>query len=160
MNSVNLGRMIRLAEQTFEARNDPDQLDVDEDVIRRLTDLHPATLSERNEGDGPVIWILLIPTTLETMELFIQAAIGERELLARTRPGDRFEAIYLCSALVLPEFRNRGYALELSLHALAALRENQPVSHLYVWPFSEAGLALAKRLSKETGLALKIRKSS
>lgn len=150
-------RMVRLAEETFAARNDPEQLDVDEQVISRLQELHPATLSERQEAGGPVVWILLIPTTLETMELFVRGVIGERELLARTRSGDRFEAIYLCSALVLPEFRNKGYARELTLHAVAAIRRDHLIRYLYVWPFSEAGRALAKRLSAETGLALKVR---
>ena len=71
MKSVNLGRMIRLAGEVFSARTDPDQLDVDEAVIERLQSLHPATLSEHVEGDGPVVWILLIPTTRETMDLFL-----------------------------------------------------------------------------------------
>ena len=63
--------MIRLAGEVFSARTDPDQLDVDEAVIERLQSLHPATLSEHVEGDGPVVWILLIPTTRETMDLFL-----------------------------------------------------------------------------------------
>jgi ribosomal protein S18 acetylase RimI-like enzyme len=149
--------MIRLAEETFEARNDPDQLDVDDQVIRRLQSLHPATLTERIEGDGPVAWILLIPTTRETMELFVNGVIGERELLERTRPGEQAEAIYLCSALVLPEFRKKGYARELTLKVIEAIRRDFPIRYLYVWPFSEQGLRLAQRLAEECRLPLSTR---
>lgn len=72
MFSSNFERMINLAVETFAAHNDPNQLDVNEEVIKQLEQLHPATLSEHNEGDGPVVWILLIPTTTSLMNEFIK----------------------------------------------------------------------------------------
>ena len=66
----NFERMIALVNESFDARNDPEQLDVNEEVIALLQQLHPATLSEHNEGDGPVVWILLIPTTVTLMHQF------------------------------------------------------------------------------------------
>lgn len=159
MSLSNFERMIRLAGEVFSARTDPDQLDVDDTVIERLQALHPATLSEHVEGDGPVVWILLIPTTRETMELFLDCAIGERELLERTHPGERFDALYLCSALVLPEFRRKGLSLQVSLSAIRAIQQDHAIRWLYVWPFSEGGNDLAKRLSDLTRLELKRRQS-
>ena len=158
MKSVNLGRMIRLAGEVFSARTDPDQLDVDEAVIERLQSLHPATLSEHVEGDGPVVWILLIPTTRETMDLFFDHKIGERELLDRTHPGEHVDALYLCSALVLPEFRGKGLAQQVSLAAIRAIRRDHAIRWLYVWPFSEGGDVLAKRIAEVVGLKLYVRK--
>lgn len=157
MSLSNFERMIRLAGEVFSARTDPDQLDVDDTVIERLQALHPATLSEHVEGDGPVVWILLIPTTRETMELFLDCAIGERELLERTHPGERFDALYLCSALVLPEFRRKGLALQVSLSAIRAIQQDHAIRWLYVWPFSEGGSILASRLAETVGLELRTR---
>lgn len=49
----NFERMIQLAEDTFATKNDPDQLDVNQDVIERLQKIHPSTVSEYNDN-GPV----------------------------------------------------------------------------------------------------------
>ena len=70
--SSNLERMIQLAEDIFANKTDPNQLDVDDKVIQRLKQIHPSTVSEYNEGDGPAAWILLFPTTIPLMQQFIQ----------------------------------------------------------------------------------------
>src|SRR5436190_1190516 len=108
MSSTNFERMIQLASETFAAHNDPEQLDVDEEIIERLKLLHPDTLSDYIEGDGPVVWILLIPTTVDLMNQFISEKISEKDLLDKTPLNIKYDALYLCSALVLPEFRRRG----------------------------------------------------
>lgn len=150
----NFDRMIQLADDTFAVRNDPQQLDVDEDVIRTLLTIHPSTLSEQVDGDGPVAWILLIPTSEETMRKFIDKKIGERELLSEAAATKNFEAIYLCSALVLPEFRNKGIASQLTLKATNELRKSFPIRSLYVWPFSKEGDRLSAELASKLHLPL------
>lgn len=147
-------RMIRLADEFFSAKNDPEQLDVDETVIARLHALHPATLSEEIEGDGPVVWILLIPATADNMRRFIRKEINERQLLESANTGERFDAVYLCSALVLPEFRKEGRAARTSLHAIRQIMADHPVKALFVWPFSEEGERLAQWLSDQLTLPL------
>jgi hypothetical protein len=47
-----LERMIRLVGEIFSTRNDPSQLQVDQQIIERLNTLHPATVSEFNDN-GP-----------------------------------------------------------------------------------------------------------
>lgn len=146
--------MIRLADEFFSTKNDPDQLDVNQDVIAALQSLHPATLSEEIEGDGPVVWILLIPATMAVMQRFLRKEINEKGLLESARPGDRFEAVYLCSALVLPEFRKEGRAERTALQAIRAIVEDHPVKALFVWPFSDEGDRLAQRLADRLRLPL------
>lgn len=150
----NLERMLQLVDEVFATRKDPDQLQVDDAVLRKLTDIHPATLSEYDDGNGPVVWILLIPTTLQVMDEFIAGRISENELLARTEPGQTYEAIYLCSATVLPEYRKKGIAFELCAKSIAAIAKDHPVSSLYVWPFTAEGERLAQKVSLATGLRL------
>ena len=67
----NLERMIQLADEVFATKSDPNQLDINEEVLDHLRKIHPATVSEHDDGNGPVAWILLIPTTLELMNQFI-----------------------------------------------------------------------------------------
>ncbi len=150
--------MLQLAEDVFAVRRDPDQLDVNEAVIEKLQHIHPSTLSEHIDGDGPVVWILLIPTTLETMNKFLSHDYTERELFEKTNPGEKYEAIYLCSALVLPEFRSKGLAKKLSIEAINAIREKHRIKSLFVWPFSEEGNKLAEKIAMTRGLALMKRK--
>ncbi len=158
MESTNFQRMIALADEVFSYRTDPEQLDVNEAVIEKLHTLHASTLSEHVLGDGPVVWILLIPTTLETMHQFINSKITERQLLEQTKAGEMYEAIYLCSALVLPEFRRKGLAKQLTLEAIHKIQYEYPIKFLYVWPFSKEGEELSELMSEQLGLPLLARK--
>lgn len=150
----NFERMLALIDEVFATRSDPDQLQVDETVIEKLQTIHPATLGEYNEGDGPCVWVLVIPTTKEVMNDFLAGRITEQQLLDRTEPGQPFEALYLCSATVLPEYRRRGLALKLCIDAVNAIQLKYPMQYLYTWPFTPEGRALAEHVAKKTGLTL------
>jgi predicted GNAT family acetyltransferase len=154
----NFERMIALAEQVFDVRNDPDQLDVDQDVLSKLESLHPASVSEEDNGEGPVAWVLLVPTTCALMEAFLKGEISERELFLRTEQGLSYDALYLCSALVLDEFRKRGIASRLTHTAIQSIAKDHPINKLFVWPFSKEGLELAQKLSEETDIPLAVKK--
>ena len=146
--------MIHLAEEFFEAKSDPDQIAVDENVIERLRAIHSNTMSEERDENGPIAWILLIPTSNELMMQFIERKINEKDILARTVPGSAFETIYLCSALVLPEYRKKGIAQRLAVAAIKAIQKEHPVTSLFYWSFSSEGDRLAEAVAKETNLPL------
>lgn len=146
--------MIQLADEVFATRNDPDQLDVNEDVIKHLLRLHPSTVTEYNEGNGPLVWLLAIPTTLDLMKKFIDNTITEKQLLDQTPLDIKYEAIYLCSALVLPEYRRKGIAKRLSIEAIENIRKDHPLKALFVWAFSKEGAALAENISQLNSLPL------
>jgi hypothetical protein len=158
MTHSNFERMLELASREFDAKNDPAQLDVNEKVMKRLLRLHPATMSEFDDGNGPVVWILVIPTTLDLMNRFINKKITETEILDLTHPGGTYEAIYLCSAMVLEEFRGKGIAKRLTLEAIEKIRKKHPIQSLFVWPFSQAGNGLADTIAKTAKLPLLKRK--
>lgn len=145
--------MIQLAEDAFSVRNDPDQLDVDESVIKRLAEMHPATVSEYDDN-GPAVWILLIPTTTELMEQFLKKEISEKQLYEKTPLAIRYDSIYLCSAMVLSEYRRKGIAKRLTIKAIKNICEDNPVRNLFVWPFSAEGNALAEDIAKQCNLPL------
>ncbi len=146
--------MIQLAEDVFAAKNDPDQLDVDQDVIEHLKKIHPYSVSECDEGNGPVAWILLIPTTLGLMNQFLEGKISEKELFELTPLDTPYEAVYLCSAMVLEEYRRKGIAKRLTLKAIDEIKKDHPIKALFTWPFTKEGGLGADALAKFTGLPL------
>lgn len=150
----NLERMIQLAEEVFSVKNDPNQLDVNPTVLERLQQIHPATVAEYDDGNGPVAWILLIPTTLELMNRFIENKISEKKLFDLTPLNTKYEALYLCSALVLEEYRRKGIAKRLTMEAIENIRKDHPLKALFVWTFSKEGDLGAAEIARLTSLPL------
>ena len=150
----NYERMIQLADEVFSCRTDPDQLNLDENVMEHLQLIHPDTMSEYDNGNGPVCWILCIPTTLDLMTQFINKEISERELYELTPLNTKYEAIYLCSALLLEEFRGKGIAQRLVVKALENIKIDHSIKALFFWAFSKEGEKLADKASRLMGVPL------
>ncbi len=146
--------MIELVTETFDTRNDPEQLDVNEEVIEQLARLHPATLSEHVEGDGPVVWILIIPTTTEFMNRFLNYEISEGDILKLTPLHSTYDTVYLCSASTLAEFRRKGLAKKMTIDAINEIKKDHPIKALFVWHFSKEGEILAEKIAEELSLPL------
>ena len=128
-----------------------------DDVLETLAELHPGTLSEYGGVDGPICWILMIPTSEKTMELFLNDKISESDILNLSINKKSIEAIYLCSAIVLPEFRNTGIAKQLSIDAIKKMQFDFPIKTLYTWPFSEVGKSLANSIASTVDLPIKFK---
>jgi hypothetical protein len=150
----NYERMLQLVEEIFATKNDRSQLGVNEEVIKRLQQMHPASLAEERDENGPIAWVLLIPTTLELMNHFVQCCITEQELFRQTPLDISYEVIYLCSALILPEYRRKGLARRLTIQGVESIRKDHPIQTLCVWPFSKEGDRLAEVISVHTTLPL------
>ena len=153
----NYTRMLQLAEDVFAVHDDPTQLQVDAEVLAQLRRLHPASVSEEADADGPVAWILLIPTTAALMDAFLLGSITEQELYERTPLATAYEAVYLCSAMVLEEHRRAGLAKRSALEALERIRKDHPINTLFCWPFTTGGDALAGAIAQEAALPLRVR---
>ena len=153
----NLQRMIRLADDFFGARKDPAQISVDRRQMQRLLKIHPRTMNQRSTKNGPIAWALVLPTTNEVMQAFIRKRITERELLFQTPIHVKYDTVYLSSALVLPEFRRKGYAQRLLVNAVRAIQKQHPITSLCYWGFSTAGRKLARAVANEVHLPLKRR---
>jgi ribosomal protein S18 acetylase RimI-like enzyme len=160
MIEENLRRMIRLADEVFNTREDPEQISVTEEVMARLHGLHPATMMEERDVQGPIAWTLVMPTTKEVMEQFVGMQISEKELLDLTPSGVRYDALYLCSALVLPEHRRRGLARSLLCRAVEEIRKDHPIDFLFCWPFSPEGKTLASAVAATCRLPLRERSAA
>jgi len=150
----NYQRLIELANSVFETKNDPHQLDVNEEVIERLAAIHPSCLSEFDEGNGPVSWVLIFPTTVYLRDEFLNNEITEKELFDLTEIGIKYDAIYLCSALILEEYRKKGIAKQLTLNAIINIQKEHKITSLFYWAFTEEGRWAAESIAKTAGLKL------
>lgn len=150
----NLARMITLAEECFSTKNDPSQLSITPEIISLLREIHPGTMKEERDENGPIAWILVIPTTHDVMEKFLRSEIDERELFDTSCAGGRFEAIYMCSALVLPEYRKKGLAERLTADSINSICKDHPIKELFYWAFSEEGKKLAAAVAHRSGMPL------
>lgn len=150
----NFERLIQLADEVFAVKSDPTQLDINQDVLERLKKMHPATISEFDDGNGPVAWVLLIPTTNDLMNRFLMSEISEKELFDLTPLDTTYEAVYLCSALVLEEFRRKGITKQLCVNAIENIRKKHPIKAAFVWAFSPEGDLAAQTIARLAELPL------
>lgn len=148
----NFTRMIQLANEFFDAKNDPAQLDIDESVIERLKRIHPATMGEMADENGPIAWTIVIPATRNDMQQFLDGKINETTLLERSEKTNAYEAIYLCSAMVLAEHRRKGLAKQLLCDSVRAIQKDYHITALFYWGFSKEGNALSRAVASEVGL--------
>jgi hypothetical protein len=155
--SPNEARMYELIDDVFDTQNDSTQLRFSESDIEKLISLSPHTLQEAANEDGPYAWISVFPTSLDLMNQFVSEQINERQLFDLTNKEDNNEVVYLCSAIVLPEFRNQGLALKLTIQAIEALQLSYPIRVTLVWPFSDSGLRMAEKAAEACGLTLHAR---
>ena len=116
-------------------------------------------MGEKADRKGPIAWILVIPTTRSLMEEFLSKKINEQQLLYNTPLRSKYDAIYLCSALVLPEHRGHGLAKGLLIKAIKTIKRNHPVKFLFYWGFSPEGKSLAGAIAKKLSLPLYSRKA-
>jgi hypothetical protein len=88
------------------------------------------------------------------MDDFLNNTISEKEILSKTKPGQKYECIYLCSATTLPEYRGKGETKKLCLKSIKAISKDYPIQTLYVWPFTKLGEKLAENIANECNLKL------
>ncbi|HUL43268.1 MAG TPA: hypothetical protein VLY03_02810 [Bacteroidota bacterium] len=144
--------MIQLVDEFFQMKNDPEQLSITPEIMDRLKRMHPSTMSERANDDGPVAWVLIFPTTHDLMKKFLEEQISEGILFEKTEPGITYDSIYLCSAIVLPEFRRTGLAENMTVEAVDNIRKDHPIRTLFYWAFSPEGDLLANAVGRKTSL--------
>lgn len=154
MTKDNFQRLVQLADEVFSYKDDPEQLSVNPEVLDKLHQLHPLTLSDYSDENGPAVWLLVIPTTIALMHRFLKKEISEKELFDLTPLNIPYEALYLCSALVLEEYRRKGITLNLLLKAIEAIKQDHPLKYLFVWPFTNEGDKLAEKVAQLTQMPL------
>lgn len=153
---TNFTRMLTLIDEVFATRNDPDQIQVTNHQMKKLKKIHPLCLSEYADENGPLICVLMIPTTNQIMQEFLINQISEKELLDKTPINTKYDTIYLCSVTTLPELRGLGKTKALCINTIKEMCRDNPITDLFVWPFSIEGLHLAQTIATNVQLKLNV----
>lgn len=153
MDEKILEKMLSMGERFFGTVVDSEQMPVTKESYYKLQKLHPKTVVYRIEHGEPVSWVVVLPTSTELAGQFLRGKINERELLDLTKPQDEYEALYLCAAFTVPEYRRKGYVLELFKEAVNGIPHVSDAM-LFAWPFSDEGRRVMEKA--ETIFGIKI----
>jgi len=157
MDEKILEKMLDTAEKFFGSENDPEQMPITKESFDKLQKLHPQTLIYKTENGQPVSWIVTLPTSNNLAEQFLAGEINEKQLLELSQPQAVYEALYLCVAFTLPEYRRRGYITEMFQEALRTI-PHEPNVKLFAWAFSPEGGQLIAKLSQMLGQEIFLKK--
>lgn len=151
-------KSMKIAESFFGTEKDPDQIPIGEESHEKLLSLHKSSIVyELDEKGDPISWVILVPTTESLMNDFLEGKINERELFEKTTPGDSFNALYLCSVFTVPEHRKKGLAMKLFKKAIADIVGDKDFKY-FAWPYSIEGGNLIKKLEKDIGVNILIKR--
>lgn len=140
--------MMNIAEQFFGTEQDPEQIPITKESLKKLLKLDKNAFSYKKDGRGNIIgWIVLVPTNRKLAEDFINGEISEKELFDKTKPQKKYDALYLCSVIVMPKYRRKGYAINMAVNSLNNMALKKDVL-LFYWPFSKEGKLLAQKAEK------------
>ena len=147
-NQEVLDEMMRVAESIFGTRNDPNQMPITMDSWNKLQKLNENCVLYEEENGKLISWGVVVPTTKDIVNDFLADKITERELLEKTLPDQNYSALYLCSAITIPEFRKQGHAKKLTLEAIARIPLTTDAT-LFAWPFTEDGKLALQKINSE-----------
>lgn len=154
MEKSNYQRLLQLVDELFNTKSDPDQLDVNEAVINTLQQISPVLVYEHQMAQEAVAWVTLIPSNETLTEAFINGSLTEKTYFEKSVELKQFDTIYLCSAIVLEEFRHQGIVSQHCKMAIENMCRHHSIKQLAAWPFTTEGLNCAKSIASKLELPL------
>lgn len=145
MDKKILDKILNISEQFFGTVNDPEQIPITEGSNFKLHKLHPKSFIYKLENGEPISWVVVVPTSKELMDKFLRSEISEKELLDMSEPQKEYGALYLCAAFTVPEYRRKGYAVEMFEEAVNSIPHTADAD-LFTWPVSPEGEKMIERL--------------
>lgn len=150
-------KMREIAEKFFKTANDPNQIPIGEESLRKFQKLHPKTIIYRTENNEPISWVVVLPTSNELADKFLRGEINEWELLDMTRPQRQYEALYFCAAFTIPEYRKKGFIIEMLKEAIDTIPHIKDV-RIFTWPYSQEGRLLIEKLERVLDIKIELKK--
>lgn len=152
MTDKELEQIREMSEKFFGTQSDPDQIPIGAESTKKLESIHKdACLFKLDEKGNPIGWVTVVPTSIETMDKFLDKKITEVQLLEEAMKEKKFEALYLCGIFVLPEYRRKGYAKGMMIEVIEKVIGNNKDAQFYAWPYSGEGKIALKSLSSLLG---------
>lgn len=106
------------------------------------------------DGNNIIGWSLVLPASREAMERFLREEITEKELFLDTLKNRKFETLYIFVAIVMPEYRNKGWAKDLISYQIKYFQNEYSIKDFFAWTFSEEGKRLVSSLEKSLNVKI------
>ncbi len=151
-----------LAEAYFTTHQDPDQIPVNEENRRWIYEHIPECLNIIRDDEKIVGFSFILPTSYQIMEAFLSKKINEAKMFEEVKSSwsnTFIDAIYLCSAVVVPAYQRKGLASRAMTASIRQFTEKTGIKpSLFYWKFSVAGERLALHVAQNLKLELRHRK--
>lgn len=145
--------MMMEVEKFFHTEVDTTQIPATLEGFRRIEKLHPSAVKCFMDGDDIVSVALTIPTTKELAKKFIAGDITERELLERSEPKERYEALYFHLAFTLRAYRGRKLTEKMFEEAVREIPCEKDAMY-FAWSFSDGGNKVLDALENDLGIII------
>jgi ribosomal protein S18 acetylase RimI-like enzyme len=138
-----------LVVETFGIDVDPEQLPPTPEVWQKLLEMNKNSIVVKRTDDGELIGsVCVVPTNEELMQKFIDAEITEKQLFEMTPLQKNYETIYVCAAIIKPEYRKQGWATKMLTESIVGV-ENGKEAQLFCWTVSPEGEKLVSALERK-----------
>lgn len=146
-----------IAEGLFDTGHSEDQIPIEEATVVKMDLLTRDWLvCVLDEKGNPISWVMIVPTQKELAKKFINKEISEKELFVETEFAEQYDALYLCSAITIPEFQKRGLVTLLTLGLIQKIPHTaDPV--IFSWPTTVPGKIALTALSSSINSKILIR---
>jgi hypothetical protein len=156
MDEKILNKIIAVDEKFFRTTNDSQQIPITKEALDKILQLHSKAFLYKLENNEPISWVVVVPTSKDLADKFLNDEISERELLDLSKPQPVYEAIYLCSATTMPEHRRKGYVMKMMKEVILAIPHTEDVK-LFAWAYSPEGKSLMEKAARDFGVKIWIK---
>ncbi len=160
VSSETMHKTFKIAEQFYGSESHPDHIPIKAESAAKLDSISDNWFNcAFDDNNEPISWIVVIPTSIALMKDFITAKITEKQLFDSTSIATPQEALYLCSAFTIPEYRRQGLAMRLILETIGQF-EQSGTKELFAWIYSPEGEQMVTTMQQRYGRKIYIRKGS
>lgn len=114
----------------------------------KMISLEKNTLVCYKENSVPIAWSLVLPTSRENADKFLNDEITELELFNKSVENPKFESLYLFVVITMPEYRQKGLGSSLMKYQIEYFKKEYSINDFYAWVLSLEGKRLAESLKR------------
>ncbi len=106
------------------------------------------------DNEKPIAWSIVLPTSRGSKTKFLNREITENQLFEDSINNQSFESLYIFAAIVLPNYRKRGFAKELARYQINYFKSTYKITDYFAWIFSPEGEKLIKSLESHNSIKI------
>ncbi len=141
--------MTAIGEQIFKTEGDDTQSKASVENCLSISKIDKYCYLSVKDGDINIAWTIVLPTSKENMDKFLNKEITEAELSEYSKVNPCSECLYFMVAVTVPEYRGRGLATFLFEEQIKYFIGKYKINNFFGWIFSEEGKALAQKLKQK-----------